>query len=108
MTVAAEPSKGFPWVIYIILLIIIVAASLAPVASVAVAGWIANSNGCKLDEGSVHPCVIGGRDYGQLLYTLGVLGWLMLATLPGGALALMVWLIILIVHRSTWQKRRSA
>src|SRR4029077_7113249 len=98
MTVA-EPNKGFPWIIYIILLIIIVAATLAPVASVAVAGWIANSNGCKLDEGSVHPCVIGGRDYGQLLYTLGVLGWLMLATIPGGALALMVWLIILIVHR---------
>jgi hypothetical protein len=38
-----------------------------------------------VDEGSVHPCVINGKDYGQLLYTLGVMGWLMLVTLPAGA-----------------------
>ena len=31
--------------------------------------WIANSHGCKVDEGSVHPCIINGKDYGQLLYT---------------------------------------
>jgi hypothetical protein len=61
-----------------------------------------------VDEGSVHPCTIRGHDYGQLLYTLGVLGWLMLVTLPGGALALMIWLIILILHRASWRRRLSA
>jgi hypothetical protein len=52
--------------------------------------------------------MIGGKDYGQLLYTLGVMGWLMIATIPGGALALMIWLIVLILHRTTWRKRLSA
>ena len=69
--------------------------------------WIANSHGCKVDEGSVHPCVINGKDYGQLLYTLGVLGWLMLVTIPGGLFAFVIWLI-LILHRASWQKRFAA
>jgi len=60
-----------------------------------------------VDEGSVHPCVINGKDYGQLLYTLGVMGWLMLVTLPAGAFAFALWLIVLLVHRSNWRKRLS-
>jgi hypothetical protein len=69
---------------------------------------IANTYGCKVDEGSMHPCIINGQDYGQLLYTLGVLGWLMLVTLPAGLFAFVVWLIILILHRQSWRKRVSA
>ena len=69
---------------------------------------VANAYGCKVDEGSMHPCIINGQDYGQLLYTLGVLGWLMLVTLPAGLFAFVVWLIILILHRQSWQKRVSA
>ena len=69
---------------------------------------IANAYGCKVDEGSMHPCIINGQDYGQLLYTLGVLGWLMLVTLPAGLFAFVVWLIILVLHRQSWRKRVSA
>jgi hypothetical protein len=69
---------------------------------------IARTHGCKVDEGSAHPCIINGQDYGQLLYTLGVLGWLMLVTLPAGLFAFVVWLIILIFHRQRWRKRISA
>jgi len=29
-----------------------------------------------------------------MLYTLGVMGWLMLVTLPGGAIAFAVWLVV--------------
>ncbi len=57
--------------------------ALAPVGSVVLCSWIANSHGSKVDEGSVHPSVIGRKDYGQLLYRLGVLSWLMLLTVPG-------------------------
>jgi hypothetical protein len=60
-----------------------------------------------VDEGSVHPCVIGGKDYGQLLYTLGVMGWLMLITLPLGTLAFVAWLIVLLLHRANWRKRTA-
>ena len=70
--------------------------------------WIANAHGCRVDEGSVHPCIINGQDYGQLLYTLGVLGWLMLVTIPAGAFAFAIWLVILILHRARWRKRLEA
>ena len=97
--------KRFPWVIYWIVLALIALVALAPIGSVVACGWIANAHGCKVDEGSVHPCIINGKDYGHLLYTMGVLGWLMLLTLPGGALAAGVWAVVLIVHRSAWRKR---
>jgi hypothetical protein len=48
-----------------------------------------------------------GKDYGQLLYALGVMGWLMLVTLPCGVFAFTIWLIILIFDRASWRKRFS-
>jgi hypothetical protein len=79
--------KRFPWIFYWIVLALIAIVAFVPVGSVVACGLIANTHGCRVDEGSVHPCVIGGKEYGQLLYTLGVTGWLMLVTLPAGALA---------------------
>jgi hypothetical protein len=73
--------------------------ALAPVGSVVLGSWIANSHGSKVDEGSVHPSVIGRKDYGQLLYTL--------LTVLGGAFAFIIWLVVLLVHRSNWRKRLS-
>src|SRR5512133_3297011 len=70
--------KRFPWILYWIVLFLIVLVAFAPVGSVVACGLIANAHGCRVDEGSVHPCLINGKDYGQLLYTLGVMGWLML------------------------------
>jgi hypothetical protein len=42
--------------------------------------------------------VINGVDRGQMLVTMFVLGWLMLVTLPAGAIACLIWAVILIVH----------
>jgi hypothetical protein len=99
------PVRRFPWILYIIVLILIGAFTLAPIGSVLACGWIANAHGCKVDEGSVHPCIINGVDRGPLLYQLGVLGWLMLVTLPAGGLAFAVWLVVLILHHARWRKR---
>lgn len=96
--------KHFPWLIYWIVLALIAVVTLAPIGSVMTCAWIANAHGCKVDEGSVHPCIINGKDYGQLLYTLGVMGWLMLVTLPAGALAFAIWLVALVLHRARWRK----
>jgi hypothetical protein len=101
----ARAPRRFPWILYWIALVLIILAALAPVGSVVACGLIANAHGCKVDEGSVHPCIINGQDYGQLLYTLGVLGWLMLVTIPGGLFAFVIWLIVLILHRTSWRKR---
>ena len=96
--------KKFPWLIYWIVLVLIGVVALAPIGSVVACGWIAHAHGCRVDEGSVHPCIINGKDYGQMLYTMGVMGWLMLVTLPGGAMATVVWLVVLGLHRSRWRK----
>jgi hypothetical protein len=106
--VNARAPRRFPWILYWIVLTLIVLVALAPMGSVVACGLIANAHGCKVDEGSVHPCIINGQDYGQLLYTLGVLGWLMLVTIPGGVFAFVIWLIVLILHRESWRKRFGA
>src|SRR3954471_2858025 len=104
---ATPRRKEVPWIIYLILLVLIVAFALAPIGSVAVAGFLANSHGCKLDEGSAHPCLSGGKARGELLYALGVLGWLMLITLPAGAVAFAVWLVVVLLHRGRWQRQHA-
>lgn len=65
----------------------------APVISVAVAGEIAHRNGCDLDEGSIHPCIVNGTDIGPDLYTFAMLGWFMLATIPLGLGALLLYIL---------------
>src|SRR5215211_5037377 len=67
-----------------------------------------NAHGCKVDEGSVHPFIINGHDYDELLYSLGVMGWFMLVTIPGGLVAFVSWLVFLLLHRVAWRKRMSA
>jgi hypothetical protein len=95
----------FPWGRYWLALLSILVLALAPLAAVVFASSVAGANGCALDEGSVHPCVVLGSDWGGLLYGLGVMGWLMLASLPAGALALVVWGVALAVHRIAWRRR---
>ena len=99
--------RRFPWIVYWIVLALIAIVAMAPIASVVACGVIANANGCKVDEGSVHPCIINGKDYGQMLYTLGVMGWFMLLTIPAGAVAFVIWLIVLLLHRAAWRKRNA-
>lgn len=93
-------------VFHILALLLILLVSLAPVISVAVAGSIAAANGCTLNESQAHPCIINGVDQGDNLYAMGMLGWLMLVTLPVGGLVFILYLIILIVY-FVWKKWRQ-
>src|SRR4029450_5301460 len=92
-------AKGFPWLWYLLALFVIVGFAFAPIGSVMLCAAIANANGCKVDEGSVHPCIINGHDYGELLYSLGVMGWFMLVTIPGGLVAFASWLVFFVLQR---------
>ena len=96
--------KRFPWILYAIALVPIVLFAFAPIGAVMLCAAIANAFGCKVDEGSVHPCIVNGHDYGHFLYSLGVMGWFMLVSLPAGLFAFVGWLILLIVHRASWQR----
>lgn len=93
----------------VILAILILAFS--PLISAMIAGAIANQYGCDLDEGSIHPCVVNGQDIGDTLYTLGVLGWLALGTIPLGLLVIAAYLVaVAIFYLARWllRRRRSA
>ena len=101
-------ARRFPWWPYWLSAAVIIVLAAAPLISVIVAGSIADANGCRVDEGSVHPCLVNGVDMGETLYALGVLGWLMLVSLPFGLLALAIWLVVLLVHRTAWKRRTGA
>lgn len=88
-----QRKKISPLLIHGIVILIILLLAFAPVISVMIASEIANANGCQLDEGSVHPCIVNGVDQGETLYTLGMMGWFMLATLPLGLGAIVLYLI---------------
>ena len=103
MTTVAK--RRFPWWVYWIVLAVILVVALAPLISVIIAGSIAEANGCALDEGSVHACIVGGNDMGSTLYAMGVMGWFMIATIPLGAGAVLVWVVVLIAHRLYWGRK---
>jgi hypothetical protein len=88
----------------ILIFLLILTWTLWPAVLVGVAGNIAAANGCELDEGSVHPCTVNGRDMGEQLYGMGVMGWFMLVTIPTGLLALAAYGAILL---AVWLVRRA-
>lgn len=97
----------FPLKIYFWALVAIVLFSAAPLISAFAAEAIANGNGCTLDEGTVHTCMIMGADWGEALYNMFVLGWLMLATLPLGSAAFLVMIVVFIIHYLAWRNAQD-
>lgn len=71
--------------------------AISPLLLATGAGFAAEAYGCDLDEGSIHPCIANGRDIGPDLYTLFVLGWLSLATIPIGLGLLVLYLVGVVV-----------
>jgi hypothetical protein len=86
--------------------IAIVLVAGAPVISVYTASAIASGLGCTLNEGDAHPCLFHGVDLGETLYSMVVVGWFGLATLPIGAIALAILLLVwIIVAVQDWRRR---
>ncbi|QJR17050.1 hypothetical protein [Pelagibacterium halotolerans] len=90
--------KRFPWIPYAISFIVILLLALFPVISVFIVYLVADANSCRVDEAGVYPCVVGDSDIGGLLAFMGLLGWLMLATIPLGGMALLLWCVVLVGH----------
>ncbi|MCB1496516.1 MAG: hypothetical protein KDJ86_12065 [Bauldia sp.] len=93
------------WVVMLVVLAVILVVMLAPMASVMIAGSIADSHGCVLHEGAVNPCIVDGKDIGETLYTMGMMGWLMIATIPIGAIALLGWVVVAIILLVTGRRK---
>jgi hypothetical protein len=59
---------------------------IGPWIPVILAGKIASANGCQLNESQVSPCQVAGQDRGEMLYKMGMMGWLGVMTfMPGVA-----------------------
>lgn len=104
---AVRPSR-FPWWAYGVAIVVIVLFAAAPLIGVLIASGLAEANGCMLNEGSVNPCIILGADWGGALYTLFVLGWFMLATMPLGGGALIALVVVFIIHYLAWRNAQDA
>ncbi len=95
--------------IHAVVTIVILLFGLSPILASLIAGTIAEANGCTLHEGFVNPCIINGKDWGQDLYTFGVLGWLALGTIPiaAGVAAIYLLIVILIAIVQAVRRRKA-
>lgn len=104
---SVSPERRFPWARYLYLLCGIVVVAALPLLSVLFTYAVAGMAGCSVNEARVQPCMIMGMDWGALLYATGVLGWLMLASIPLGAMALLALLVIYLVHYLWWRRMKD-
>ena len=104
---APSAVKNFPVRRYVFMFAVILVVALFPLFSVFLTYLVADANGCQVNEAYVQPCVVLGADLGALLYTMGVLGWLMLATIPFGALALGLLFVVLLAHLFWWRHAKT-
>jgi hypothetical protein len=103
-----QPRRRFPWPRYLFGFALIAVLAVLPFVISIASSEYAAGQGCHVDEGSIHPCVIAGQDYGDLFYTLGMLGWLGLASVPLGLLVGGILLVVMLVHAAVWSRRRRA
>jgi hypothetical protein len=97
--------------IHTLIIILILLLGVSPLISAGIAGSIADANNCTLHEGFVNPCVIDGTDWGETLYTMGVLSWLAIGTFPiaiGLAGIYLLIVIIVAIIRSIRRRRAAA
>lgn len=98
----------FPWRVYWLLFGVITLFALAPILSALFSGLLAEVNGCTLTEHEMHPCLVGNMELGGAISFFFVLGLFALVTMPLGGGALIVWLVILIIHRIAWRRMQKA
>ncbi len=91
----------------LLILILILLWTTWPVILAAIAGAIASANGCELNETVINSCIVDGREMGDALYSMGVMGWFMLVTIPTGLLALLVFLLLLLIEWLVGRRRAS-
>ena len=99
--------RKFPWWIYWLLLLVIIVFMISPIIPVSISESLAKQHGCVVHEGFANPCIVDGKDIGNDLYTMGMMGWFFLATAPIGLFALLIWLVGMIVHRVVWGRRNT-
>lgn len=70
---------------------LVILVCLLPLVSVMLSGAIARWLGCTVNGAGPQPCMFCGVDIGGVLYNMGVLGYLMMLTLPAAGLMAIGW-----------------
>jgi hypothetical protein len=100
--------RDFPAWIYITSFFVIVLFALLPLITTLIAVGIAQANDCRVDESSVHPCIINGVDHGADLQAAANSFWLTFISVPAAFLLFIVWLVVFIIHLMRSGRNRKA
>jgi hypothetical protein len=92
--------------IHTFVILFILFLGISPFIVTSIAGAIADANGCTLHEGFVNPCIINGEDWGQDLYTYGMLGWLAIGTIPIALAVALIYLLVVVIIAIVQSVRR--
>jgi len=97
--------------LFLLGLVLILLLAAAPILVAVGAGTYAANHGCVLHEGFVNPCIVDGKDVGQTLYQLGVLGWFAIATVPLGlgaaAILIVAWIVVAVTARKRAKQKAA-
>ncbi|WP_299548215.1 hypothetical protein [uncultured Tateyamaria sp.] len=85
-------------------LIVLLLICALPILSVMISSWLAQIHGCTLHEGFASSCIIWGKDRGETLAGMFVMGWFMLITVPAGAVVLLVMAIQIGIDLIAWRR----
>ena len=108
MTTLAPAPRRFPWAAYWIVFGLIFVLGNLPIVTTIVSAAIANAYGCNISEGLLNPCVINGTDWGYDLQFGGMSFLYIFLSWPLAFVLFIIWLIVLLVHRSRFKRRNAA
>ena len=103
-------SKLITLAVNALIILCIILIGISPILVAILSGTVAASFGCEVNEGMVNPCVIGGVDYGETFYTLGVAGWFFFFTIPVaiGLFAIYIVVVLIVLLVRFLRKRKSS
>lgn len=100
--------RRFPMGPYWLVLALLFALAMAPIALSVMTGQTAERLGCTITDGIVAPCLDNGVDRTAELQTgLGAL-WYVLITWPAAILGTVVWLGVLVLHRGRFREEAAS
>ena len=92
--------------VFILLLIFILLVAFGPALIAVMSQTIAEGFRCQVDLNRVIPCVIGGKDYGEIFYNLGFAIWYSYLSIPAGLLLFALWTIAAAIVFFGWLSDR--
>jgi hypothetical protein len=93
--------------LHLTIVVLLALFTFGPLLATLGAAAVAEANGCQLDESGVHPCPVGGHDYGEPLATLGMMFWFTIVTVPVGTVLFIACLIVTMTEYARRARRRS-